>query len=192
MPHPKTISSHGWISFMLFNFLNSLSVDSARFCWCFALDGNWMNKEEKHHKIKWHYLKLVFMLSLEGNESLITIAREGSLQRIIRRWMTQSHPNSKPFPSFPQFISIFGFSHFATTNDSLKNPSKRYREMWLEIGGEPRCIFCQFLVQGLKKREGRYRKKCHKIWSSGWRKTFSLVFLARYQNWRHWYRDGGT
>lgn len=28
------------------------------------------------------------------------------------------------------------------------NPSKWYHEMWLRIGGEPRCIFCQFLFQG--------------------------------------------
>lgn len=98
--------------------------------------GNWISEEaQKRHKIKWHYLKLVFIhLGWYFKSCFCRISRDGSSRNCyVLHWLLDtiriSRRRRRMIPP---------------------NPSKRYREMWLKIGGEPRCIFSQFLFQGFK------------------------------------------
>lgn len=152
--HLYVVSKHNFVSwlnfftrgfhFMFFNLPNSQSVESAKFCFFFSSSsrGNWMNKEEKGHKIKWHYLKLVFMRRREESSTL--------WQWRGRLPSSRSLSSSHSFPAQSDKIPsiYFAFTPRAPRRRMiLPNPSKWYREMWLKIGGEPRCIFVDFCLK---------------------------------------------
>lgn len=136
MSHSKAILSLDWISTKLVFYDIQFSPQNSAMK---TASGNWISEEEKCHKIKWHYLKLVFILSngvFSNNRWGEMLASGRNLACIKFTFHLVLHS---------QYISIRA-SISSRRRMIPPNPSKWYREMWLKIGGEPRCIFCQFLL----------------------------------------------
>lgn len=139
------MSSWGFLlSFSIFSTLYQLILQN--FASVSMSKGNWIRKR---HKIKWHYLKLVFMLSAGRIEVLYDNEGIDVCERILLCALFQSDKTSL------SCLNLFLFQFSSSRRRMIfSNPSKWYREMWLKIGGEPRCIFCQFLFHGLEKSGG--------------------------------------
>jgi hypothetical protein len=102
---------------------------------------NSINDVEKRHKIKWHYLKLVFIYTFS------------SFFFFVRKEVFQTRANLLWNSSLASLDNQFSFrddkrqrkwrfhSFFFHLKLSLFSQSKRYQEMWFKIGGEPRCFY---------------------------------------------------
>lgn len=157
MSHLKTILSHDWILpllrlrifFYVFQFsqlaiswIRKISASS----WVWKDEkGNWINKEEKRHKIKWHYLKLVFLPCLE--KSTTCHSSGGIAQLSVFSW---KEIILRPKRSIFCFLwTLFSISLVSRRRRLIfSNPNKRYREMWLKIV-ENRDVFLTISISRL-------------------------------------------
>lgn len=104
---------------------------------CAKKMGNEIEQTKKKSAIKWNDIILSCFLCFGGKK--VVLYDNGAEKNTSRSDM------KPPFPSPDISISAFREDD---EFDSFRKPSKRYREMWLRIGGEPRCIL-SISVSGL-------------------------------------------